>query len=75
MKAFQIVEKERGALVSVADPICSNGDVLIQVRTIGLCGSDLSTYRGLNPLVSYPRIPATNSAAPLWRWVATCPPS
>ncbi|TXH22508.1 MAG: sorbitol dehydrogenase [Elusimicrobia bacterium] len=31
--------------------------MLIDVNYVGLCGTDLSTYRGLNPLVSYPRIP------------------
>jgi 2-desacetyl-2-hydroxyethyl bacteriochlorophyllide A dehydrogenase len=27
------------------------------VRYLGYCGSDLNTFRGLNPLVSYPRVP------------------
>ncbi|MDB5368514.1 MAG: zinc-binding alcohol dehydrogenase family protein, partial [Roseomonas sp.] len=27
------------------------------MRHVGLCGSDLNTYRGLNPLVALPRIP------------------
>jgi len=31
-------------------------DVLLQVRKVGLCGSDLNSYRGCNPMVSYPRI-------------------
>ncbi len=32
-------------------------DVLLKVEMIGYCGSDLNTFRGLNPLVSYPRVP------------------
>ena len=32
-------------------------DVRISVRHVGICGSDLNTFRGLNPLVSLPRIP------------------
>jgi threonine dehydrogenase-like Zn-dependent dehydrogenase len=32
-------------------------EVLLQVKVIGLCGTDLSIYRSTNPLVSYPRIP------------------
>ena len=39
------------------------GDVLLQVRKVGLCGSDLNSYRGRNPLVSYPRIPGHEVAA------------
>ncbi|HWU62889.1 MAG TPA: zinc-binding alcohol dehydrogenase family protein [Ensifer sp.] len=33
------------------------GQVRVGVRHVGLCGSDLNTYRGLNPLVALPRIP------------------
>jgi threonine dehydrogenase-like Zn-dependent dehydrogenase len=31
--------------------------VLLRVRTVGFCGTDLSTFRGVNPLIEYPRIP------------------
>jgi L-galactonate 5-dehydrogenase len=44
-------------------PDVGDGDVLLRVHTIGFCGSDLSTYRGLNPLVSYPRVPGHEIAA------------
>lgn len=33
------------------------------MRMIGLCGSDLNTYRGKNPMVSFPRIPGHEIAA------------
>lgn len=33
------------------------GHVRVRVRHIGLCGSDLNTFKGLNPLVQLPRIP------------------
>lgn len=33
------------------------GEVRVSVRHIGLCGSDLNTFKGLNPLVQLPRIP------------------
>ena len=33
------------------------GEALLQVRYVGLCGTDLNSYRGRNPLLSYPRIP------------------
>ncbi|WP_343315622.1 zinc-binding alcohol dehydrogenase family protein [Brucella sp. BE17] len=33
------------------------GHVRIRVRHVGLCGSDLNTFKGLNPLVELPRIP------------------
>jgi threonine dehydrogenase-like Zn-dependent dehydrogenase len=31
--------------------------VLIDIHYVGLCGSDLNTYRGLMPFIKYPRIP------------------
>jgi 2-desacetyl-2-hydroxyethyl bacteriochlorophyllide A dehydrogenase len=31
-------------------------DVLIKVRALGICGSDIGAFKGTNPLVSYPRI-------------------
>ena len=41
------------------DPVPPIGseDVLIEMTALGLCGSDLATFRGMNPLVSYPRTP------------------
>lgn len=39
------------------------GEVLLRVHRIGFCGSDLSTFRGGNPLVAYPRIPGHEIAA------------
>jgi len=38
-------------------PTLGVGDVLLDVHYVGLCGSDLNTYNGLNPLVQLPRIP------------------
>lgn len=32
-------------------------EVLLDVHHVGLCGSDLNTFNGLNPLVQLPRIP------------------
>lgn len=47
----------------VPDPVRKPGEALLQVRYIGLCGSDLNSYRGRNPLVSFPRIPGHEVAA------------
>lgn len=44
-------------------PAPNDGEVLLRVRRLGFCGSDLSTFRGGNPLVSYPRIPGHEIAA------------
>lgn len=44
-------------MAEVPDPSPGPGEVLVDIRHIGLCGSDLATFTGLNPLVSLPRIP------------------
>ena len=57
MKALQITAPGEASLLDLDKPIPQADEVLLQVRRVGYCGSDLSTFRGLNPLVSYPRIP------------------
>jgi threonine dehydrogenase-like Zn-dependent dehydrogenase len=47
----------------IAEPEMQAGEALLRVRRVGLCGSDLNTYRGRNPMVSYPRIPGHEIAA------------
>jgi threonine dehydrogenase-like Zn-dependent dehydrogenase len=48
---------------TVPDPTPQPGEALLRVRRVGLCGTDLSSWRGRNPLVSYPRIPGHEIAA------------
>jgi threonine dehydrogenase-like Zn-dependent dehydrogenase len=57
MKALMIEGVERCAFHEIAEPVPGPGEVLVAVRHVGLCGSDLSTFTGLNPLVQLPRIP------------------
>src|SRR5205814_4965054 len=57
MKALVIQKPGHASIETVADPMTTNGDLLLKVRMVGLCGSDLNSFRGLNPLVSFPRIP------------------
>ncbi|HZZ39819.1 MAG TPA: zinc-binding alcohol dehydrogenase family protein [Acidobacteriaceae bacterium] len=48
---------------TVPDPAPQPGEALLRVRRVGLCGTDLSSWRGRNSLVSYPRIPGHEIAA------------
>ncbi|WP_207459247.1 zinc-binding alcohol dehydrogenase family protein [Azospirillum sp. SYSU D00513] len=53
-----MIESEgRCRMHDVAEPQAGPGEVLVTVRHIGMCGSDLNTFKGLNPLVTLPRIP------------------
>lgn len=58
MKAIRISEPLSCEVVEVPDYGAPGpGEVRLHIRQVGYCGSDLTTYRGLNPMVSYPRIP------------------
>ena len=63
MKAIVLEEPGRAVVKDVAEPRRGEEDLLLAVRRIGLCGSDLNTFRGRNPLASYPRIPGHEIAA------------
>ena len=57
MKAVRIIEPYKVEICDIPEPEIQPQEVLIRVKAVGLCGSDLATYRGLNPMVNYPRIP------------------
>ncbi|WP_425399404.1 zinc-binding alcohol dehydrogenase family protein [Aeoliella sp.] len=57
MRVLQITNPGEAQLIERPVPRPGPGEVLLKVRTVGYCGTDLSTYRGANPLVQYPRVP------------------
>ncbi len=63
MQALRIESPGHWAFADVPRPEPREGEVLLQIKRIGYCGSDLSTFRGANPLVQYPRIPGHEIAA------------
>lgn len=63
MRTLRIEAPGKFAFGNLAAPQPQPGEVLLQVQRVGYCGSDLSTWRGLNPLVGYPRIPGHEIAA------------
>lgn len=57
IKALMIESENVTRFHEVGKQSLGAGDVRVGVRHIGLCGSDLNTFKGLNPLVQLPRIP------------------
>jgi 2-desacetyl-2-hydroxyethyl bacteriochlorophyllide A dehydrogenase len=55
MNTFTIVAPEKYLFRDSEVPFRGRDEVLMRMIRMGLCGSDLNTWRGLNPLVSYPR--------------------
>lgn len=57
MKAFAITDNKTVQAIEIEEPVLNSNEVMLEVHYIGLCGSDLSSYRGQMPLVKLPRIP------------------
>src|SRR5271155_3732169 len=56
MKAVVVQEPGKAVLADIPEPSRGSDETLLQVRMIGLCGTDLNTFRGKNPLVTFPRV-------------------
>ncbi len=68
MKAIRIGGPGKVDLAEVPEPRDPGpGEVLLRVRRVGYCGSDLNSYRGSNPMVTYPRIPGHEIGAAIER--------
>jgi threonine dehydrogenase-like Zn-dependent dehydrogenase len=63
VKALVIAKPGQAKIESVPDPVVTADGLLLKVRMVGLCGSDLNSFRGRNPLVSFPRIPGHEVSA------------
>jgi len=65
MRALVIDRPGEAKVIDIDAPQANPGEAIMRIRRIGLCGTDLSTYLGKNPLVTYPRIPGHEIAATL----------
>ena len=63
MNVVEITEPGCARLIERVDPEPKRDEVLLRIESVGYCGTDLSTYRGRNPLVSYPRVPGHEVSA------------
>ena len=67
MRALVIERPGEARVIEIAPATADPLEATMRIRRIGLCGTDLSTYLGKNPLVTYPRIPGHEVAATLER--------
>ncbi len=63
MKALVIEEPGIIEVVQHEKPGLASGEVMVRLKYVGFCGSDLSTYLGKNPMVQYPRVPGHEISA------------
>lgn len=57
MKAVQITEAGKVQVADIVKPTLGSGEILLRIKYVGFCGSDLNTYLGRNPMVKMPVIP------------------
>lgn len=52
-----VLEQPHVVRIAQAAPAAADGaGTLVRLRTAGICGSDVSAYRGTSPMVRYPRV-------------------
>jgi alcohol dehydrogenase len=58
MKAIQLEKPQSFRAIEVSEPAApQEGEALVRVFRVGICGTDYSGYLGKMPFFSYPRIP------------------
>ena len=73
MRAVSLANAGRVEVVDIPEPRRKQGELLLRVQTVGLCGTDLNSFRGNNPLVTYPRVLGHEIAAIVLEGSATTP--
>lgn len=73
MRALSLTDVGQAVITDIPEPALAAGDVLVRVEMVGLCGTDLNSFRGRNPLVTYPRILGHEIAATVVQGNATLP--
>ena len=62
-QAIYLNEPGKVSIQEIAFPVPQKGEALLKIKYGGICGSDLSSYRGRFAYVSYPRIPGHEFSA------------
>lgn len=63
MKAIVIPNPDEIEIREVPMPVVREGEALLKVRYVGICGADLASYTGNQPFTTYPRIPGHEFSA------------
>lgn len=58
MRAIQLQEPKTFRVIDIPEPAApGEGEAVVRVHCVGICGTDISGYLGKMPFYSYPRIP------------------
>lgn len=56
MKAVYLESPKNAFIKEIEEPLCPEGYAKVRVKVVGVCGSDVSAYKGTSPMCTYPRI-------------------
>ena len=56
MNAAVLTRERKIEIIQLEDPHCKDNEILVKIFFSGICGSDLSTYKGLHPYKKPPTI-------------------
>ena len=56
MKQITLIKPYEFEEIDVEIPIFKKGEVLVQIKNIGICGTDIHAFHGNQPYFSYPRV-------------------
>lgn len=56
MKSVYLERPKDIYIKEIEEVLCPSGYAKIKVRAVGICGSDVSAYKGTSPMCTYPRI-------------------
>ena len=73
MKAVQLTATSEMKVVEIEKPFMGPDDVLVKIKYVGFCGSDLNTFLGRNPMVKLPVIPGHEVGAVIEEMGANVP--
>ncbi len=63
MKAIVISKPDEIEIREVPMPVVGEGEALLKIKYVGICGADLASYTGNQPFTTYPRIPGHEFSA------------
>lgn len=56
MKSILLKKPFEISVAEIEDKKCPEGEVKVEILSMGICGSDVAAYKGTSPLVTYPRV-------------------
>lgn len=56
MKVLQVIKPKETAVIDKKVGKLNEGQVLVDIKRVGICGSDIHIFKGSNPFTIYPRV-------------------